>query len=404
MHILYITYEFPGEMPIGGLATYINNISSIMRSHGHNVTVLTLSDRQSREYTLDNGIKVIAVELYQYNRKIGHKQKTRIETIVNAWHIYRKLSDYEKICKVDIVQATNVYGVGLFRTKTPTVVRLSSDSAVYREAERFIFDKELFGRNLRFEDWLEYITEKRADAVFAPGNIIGSIVSKRIHKQVSIMESPFYMDDSKEDPEIYYKELSTKNYFLIYGSLQNRKGTKVVAESLYALLDKYRDIYFVFGGIDYGINKNGAMISAVSYLQKAAKECAGRVIYLGVLPKNQLIPVIKGAMACILPSRIENLSNASIEAMGLGKIVIAAANAGYGQLITHKQNGILFKRDSAVALEKAVDYFLHMSDAQKEKMEQMAQEVVGRLDAEHCYRKIMKLYESVVKSRKSGKY
>lgn len=251
---------------------------------------------------------------------------------------------------------------------------------------------------------MEYITEKRADAVFAPGNIIGFIVSKRIHKQVSIMESPFYMDDLKEDTEIYYKELSTKNYFLIYGSMQNRKGTKVVAESLYALLDKYRDIYFVLCGIDYGINKNGAIISAVNYLQMTAKEYAGRVIYLGVLPKNQLVPVIKGAMACILPSRIENLSNACIEAMGLGKIVIATANAGYGQLITHKQNGLLFKRDSAVALEKAVDYSLHMSDAQKEKMEYMAQEVVGRLDAEHCYRKMMELYESVVKSRESGKY
>lgn len=396
MHILYITYEFPGEMPIGGLATYINNISSIMCKHGHKVTVLTLSDRQNREYTLDNGIKVIAVKLYPYNGKIGHKQKAQIETIVNAWHIYRKLCDYEKTCKVDLVQAANVYGVGLFRTKTPTVVRLSSDSVAYREAERFIFDKESFGNKLRFEDWLEYIVEKRADAVFAPGNIIGSIASKRIGRPVSLIESPFYMDDLKVDTEIYHKELSKKKYFLIYGSLQNRKGTKVVAESLYALLDRYKDIYFVFCGIDYGINKNGTTISAVNYLQKAAKEYAGSVIYLGVLPKNQLIPVIKGAMACILPSRIENLSNACIEAMGLGKIVIATANAGYGQLITHKKNGILFQRDSTVALEKAVDYFLHMNDVQKEQMEQMAQEVTGRLNAENCYQKLMGLYRTVL--------
>ena len=204
-----------------------------------------------------------------------------------------------------------------------------------------------------------------------------------------------------EDEELL-KELKNKKYFLIYGSLQNRKGTRVIAESLYMLLDKYRDIYFVFCGIDYGINKNGAMISAVSYLQRSAKEYDGRVIYLGVLPKNQLIPVIKGAMACILPSRIENLSNACIEAMGLGKIVIATANAGYGQLIAHNENGILFQRDSTVAVKKAVDYFLHMNDAQKEKMGQMAQKVIGHLDAEHCYQKIIELYETVVRNRESG--
>lgn len=402
MHIVYVTFEFPGEMPIGGLATYISNISNIMRGQGHNVTVLTLSDKQNREYILENGVKIIALERYRYNGKLWRKQQTRIENIVNAMRIHRKLSDYEKVCKVDIVQAANVYGVGLFRTKTPTVVRLSSDSVICREAERFIFDKEQFEEKLRFEDWLEYITEKRADAIFAPGNIIGSIVSKRIHRHVFTIESPFYMDDLKENTEIYHKELKNKKYFLIYGSLQNRKGTRVIAESLYMLLDKYRDIYFVFCGIDYGINKNGAMISAVSYLQRSAKEYDGRVIYLGVLPKNQLIPVIKGAMACILPSRIENLSNACIEAMGLGKIVIATANAGYGQLIAHNENGILFQRDSTVAVKKAVDYFLHMNDAQKEKMGQMAQKVIGHLDAEHCYQKIIELYETVVRNRESG--
>lgn len=400
MHIVYVTFEFPGEMLIGGLATYINNISSIMRSYGHDVTVLTLSGRWNKQYTLENGVKVIAVKLHQYNGKLWRKQKIRIETIVNAWHIHRRLSAYEKECKVDIVQAANINGVGLFRTKTPTVVRLSSDSIVYREAKRFIMGKEQFVEKFCFEDWLEYITEKRADAVFAPGNIIGSVVSKRIHRQVSIIESPFYMENLKEDEEIYQKKLSQKKYFLIHGSLQNRKGTKVIAESLPGLLDKYKNIYFVFAGNDFKINKNGTWISAVGYLQKAAKEHSDRVIYLGALPKTQLIPVIKGATACILPSRIENLSNACIEAMGLGKIVIATANAGYGQLITHKENGILFKRDSAVALEKAVDYFFAMDDAQKEKMQHMAQEVTGRLDAEHCYRKLIGLYETVVKDFK----
>lgn len=70
MHIVYVTFEFPGEMPIGGLATYISNISNIMRGQGHNVTVLTLSDKQNREYILENGVKIIALERYRYNGKL----------------------------------------------------------------------------------------------------------------------------------------------------------------------------------------------------------------------------------------------------------------------------------------------------------------------------------------------
>lgn len=396
MHIVYVTSEFPGERKIGGLATYVNNISAIMSAKGHKVTVLTLSDWKDSEYTLENGVKVIGVKIYHYKGKYFHKQKGEIQIVIDAWHIYKKLKLYVKSNKVDVVQSANIYGMGLFRTKVPTVVRLSSDSIVFKEADKFIFDRKYFDGKFRFDDWMEYITEKRADAVFGPGNIIGSVVSKRIHRHVSIIESPFYMENLKEDAEIYQKKLSQKKYFLTHGSLHNIKGTKVVAESLHRLLDKYKNIYFVFVGIDYRINKNGATMSAVEYLKRAAKEYRERVIYLGVLQKNQLVPVIKNAMACILPGRIENLSNACIEAMGLGKIVIATANAGYGQLITHRESGILFKRDSPVALEKAVDYFLAMDDTQKEKMECMAQEIIGRLDAEHCYQKLLKLYETVI--------
>lgn len=397
MNIVYVTYEFPGEMPAGGLATYINNISAIMREYGHHVTVLTLSEKQSREYILENGVKVIAVKRYLYEGKLWRKQKSRMETLVNAWHLHQIICDYEKSHRIDIVQATNIYGVGLFRTKAPTVIRLSSDSIIVREAGKFIFDLKQSDKKLLFEDWLEYITEKQADAVFAPGNITASIVSKRTNRPVAVIESPFYMEDLKEEREIYDKRLSGKKYFLTHGSMQNLKGTKVVAESLHMLLNKYRDIYFVFAGVDYQINKNGTTISAVNYLKRSAKEYANRVIYLGVLSKNQLTPVIQGAMACILPSRIENLSNACIEAMGLGKVVIATANAGFGQLIIHKKSGILFKRDSAAALERAVDYFMHMDNVQKEEMEYMAQEILERLNSEHCYQRLIGLYENIMK-------
>lgn len=400
MNIVYVTNEFPGEMPAGGLATYIKNISAIMRAHGHHVTVLTLSEKQSRVYMLENGVEIVTVKWHGYSGKLWRKQKSLIETFMNAWHIHRRLITYEAEHKVDMIQSANIGGVGLFRTKYPTVVRLSSDGILWREADKYIFSKNQLSNHFQFEDWVEYITEKRADAVFAPGKITAKIVSQRTGKPVSVIESPFYMDDLKEDKKIYNLELSGKKYFLIHGSLQNRKGTKVVAESLYTMLDRYKDIYFVFAGANYWIDKNGERIRSVLYLKNFAQQYADRVIYLGVLSKNQLFPIIKGAMACILPSRIENLSNACIEAMGLGKIVIATANAGYGQLITHKQNGLLFKRDSAVALEKTVDYFLHMSNAQKEKMEYMAQETIGRLDAENCYQKLMGFYRTVVKASK----
>lgn len=82
MHIVYVTSEFPGERKIGGLATYVNNISAIMCAKGHKVTVLTLSDWRNSEYTLDNGVKVIGIKIYFYEGKRWHKRKIEIETVI----------------------------------------------------------------------------------------------------------------------------------------------------------------------------------------------------------------------------------------------------------------------------------------------------------------------------------
>ena len=58
MHIVYVTMEFPTEIVGGGLSAYLGNISRIMADAGHEVTVITLSDRNERIKYREN----IAVE------------------------------------------------------------------------------------------------------------------------------------------------------------------------------------------------------------------------------------------------------------------------------------------------------------------------------------------------------
>ena len=49
---------------------------------------------------------------------------------------------------------------------------------------------------------------------------------------------------------------------------------------------------------------------------------------LDKLPHRQLYPVIAGARLVVLPSLIENLPNAGLEAMALGRAVIGTAGTG----------------------------------------------------------------------------
>ena len=101
------------------------------------------------------------------------------------------------------------------------------------------------------------------------------------------------------------------------------KGTHVVAQLANELLREYSEIYLVLAGnSEELLDKNGKKIKADEFVKKSAGEFADRVIYAGRLVREQLYPFIQNAELCLLPYRMDNLSNACIEAMAMGKIVI----------------------------------------------------------------------------------
>ncbi|HXQ33905.1 MAG TPA: glycosyltransferase, partial [Anaerolineales bacterium] len=57
-----------------------------------------------------------------------------------------------------------------------------------------------------------------------------------------------------------------------------------------------------------------------------------------------------GARLITLPSLIDNLPNAGLESMGLGKVVIGTTGTGFEELITDGVSGFLVPRDNPQAL------------------------------------------------------
>lgn len=178
MHIAYMTSEFMTEKLHGGLATYLGNMASIMSGHGHRVTVITLSESTGRLVYGDNieVIRVSAVSRHGTAEMIGRS----IDAICNSWNMLRVLQQENRKNKIDIVQTANYRAIGFFRSyKIPTIIRASSDSAFWRNAELFEFSFEKTLQEKRFEDRLELWSVKRADAVFAPSRFCASVIGKR---------------------------------------------------------------------------------------------------------------------------------------------------------------------------------------------------------------------------------
>ncbi len=91
MNIVYLTSEFVTEEQCGGLATYLENITNIMKANGHQITVITLSDRNG-EIKYKNGVRVIRIK-EKKNDKFITEFSHALYQISNSYQIYLKLKE-----------------------------------------------------------------------------------------------------------------------------------------------------------------------------------------------------------------------------------------------------------------------------------------------------------------------
>ena len=79
-------------------------------------------------------------------------------------------------------------------------------------------------------------------------------------------------------------------------------------------------------------------------------ELSQLVQFKGWVNKNELRKLYQESWCMVNPSFNEGMPNAVLEAMSCGLPVIASQVVGNADIITHRQNGMLFKLDNSEAL------------------------------------------------------
>jgi glycosyltransferase involved in cell wall biosynthesis len=185
------------------------------------------------------------------------------------------------------------------------------------------------------------------------------------------------METANWDSSIYDDTLKGKDYLLFFGRFQLHKGFHILAQALADYLQTHSDCYAVLVGLD-----------ASTFLAKSMKEyalslCAkgvDRLIFLGQTRHQQLYPIIGGAKLVVLPSLIDNLPNACLEAMGLGKPVIGTMGTSFDEIITEGKTGFLVPAGDVEALvRKIAEAWAHphlpeIGEAARQKVQSFAPE------------------------------
>lgn len=381
MHILFATTDFvENNGPTTGLPKYLLRTSLKLVEWGHKVTVVTCSNRNVQyEYY---GINVYRVRKFNIQRESDEYRDELNLCIRDAQIIHESISQIAAKEKIDIIQYASILGIAYFHDLSiPAVVRLSSYAKMWP-----IMGQE---ERVRARTEMELAAANMCDAIIAPSNVVAKEFAKDINRRVDVIETPFVMENTSEDYTLYNNQLTGKKYLLFFGTIIEYKGLKVIAESANRILSSFPSLYIVVIG-----DGNKALIND---LKNSSGEFADRVIYHEAIGFRELSPIIKEAYAVMLPSIMENFSNACVEAMALKKIVIGTDGASFEQLIIDNVSGLLCKPGDSDSLFDAICRLMKLNAKEKMQMEKNALKRIVELNPEKVTKQLLSYYKDIIK-------
>lgn len=390
MHIVYVTGWFAekdGDI-LTGMPNYIYKIAKYMMEEKHMVSILTIG-QMNRKWKYD-GIPVVSIKVPYKDFLNNEFSRYFLYPISRDWEFNRALKSINAKYPISIVQYAGWYGVGmLYSNKYPSVLRISTYTKVQ------LYSKHT-KKELKYISLSECLAARNFDGVISPSYALGIPYARDIKRKVTIIATPFIpSNENNEDISILNKRLLNKKYFLFFGRISPDKGIITISRCIKQILTQYPDLYFCFAGEKAKIKGE----SMLQILKSSAQKERNRVIYLGNLSRKQLYPIVKNAECVVLPSLMDNLPNAGLEAMWLNGIVIGTRGASFDEMFEDNISGFLMEIDNSDDLINKINTVMHMSQYEKDRMRLEAKKRLKRYEPKIVGKELERYYKYILKKR-----
>ena len=161
---------------------------------------------------------------------------------------------------------------------------------------------------------------------------------------------------------------------LCFGRLERRKGVHVLVQAAAQLLEDRSPARVVFVGGDTSTGPNQSSMRE-HLLSLVPDRWRGRITIEPAVPRHAMLDRIRSSTLCCFPAIWDNFPNALLEAMALGKPIVATSGSGIAEIIQHGRSGLLVQPDDAQALAAGLE--LALSD--KSLREQLGGEAQKRV-------------------------
>ncbi len=252
----------------------------------------------------------------------------------------------------DVVYSTGMFGrssLGAALARTPLVVKLTADPAFERlrrwggfrgSLEEFQRDRSLRTLPLRT---LRDLDLRRAAHVITPSSYLRELVIGWgvPAARVTVLPNPLptrRVDDLRPRDELR-AELRLDGPTLVFaGRLTAQKSLDV--------------------GIEAARRAGIPLVVAGDGPDRPALERLGHARFLGALPRERVLELLRAGDAMLLSSSWENFPHTVVESLAVGTPVLATRTGGVAEVVVDGENGLLVEPGDADALAAAIRRFV----------------------------------------------
>jgi len=207
-----------------------------------------------------------------------------------------------------------------------------------------------------------------------------TVVSKRdVEKYSSLGFKTTYIPNAIDLADIPNESKKISEIQITYvGRLSREKGVEYLIKAAEKIKNKQAKILIIGDGPE------------MPYLKSLAEKNRN-IIFMGRLPREEALKYIKGSDTLVVPSLIEGINTAILEAMACGVPVIATNVGGNTEIITHMHNGILIHPKSPDQIAEAINLILSDESIKR----QLTKTAYDRIQQEYNWDVVFKQYLKV---------
>lgn len=338
MRITFVSPEYPPLPGIGGIAAHTAAIAQALAARGHQVTVVT---RGQPGMASEQGVTVLRLGPPPLPAHIP--KRDILERLRDQLRIIRACRQFSP----EVVHASEWEAWAWLIARwgrVPVVTHLATPTFVVEELNLGHVNPQS-----TVVRWLERDQARHSHKVYGPTRAVVERVAPAWNlalSSVDVLPDPVDTEaarhESVGEPPVRMPQRS----IVFNGRLERRKGIDVLGQALPDVLRAHPDVGVVVIGRDTGAEGGRLM----AQFRKAVAPVADRVQLTGELSHAAAMAVVARATVVVLPSRFEAFGYVCVEAMALGRPVVATAGHGFAEILHHGTDGWLVPSGDADAL------------------------------------------------------